>query len=183
MNTVNAVSKSEVDVIHSLLVIKFGAIYADVWKIGVNLSLRIGNLLSLQFRNIDLDSRLIHLTESKTGKQKVIRLNTPAVNVIDKRKSLYPNDVWLFQVHSNRAKNKPISRVSVSRAFKEAGDIVKLSVNTHSMRKSRGKALFDAGVPIEKIAEVLNHSDTGVTLRYLGITREDVLKTYDDFEL
>ena len=183
MNTVNAVSKSEIDVIHSLLSKKSGQIYADIWKVGVNLSLRIGDLLSLQYKDIDLNNRLIHLTESKTGKAKVIRLNATAVGVIDNRKKRHPNDQWLFQVHSNRAKHKPISRVSVSRAFKDAGDIVKLSVNTHSMRKSRGKAMFDAGVPIEKIAKVLNHSETGVTLRYLGITREDVLRTYDDFEL
>ncbi len=58
-----------------------------------------------------------------------------------------------------------------------------LTINTHSMRKSRGKAMFDAGVPVEKISKVLNHSDTGVTLRYLGITKEAVLQTYDDFEL
>ena len=91
--------------------------------------------------------------------------------------------MWLFQVDCNRAKDKPISRVSVSRAFKEAGDMLGLTINTHSMRKSRGKAMFDAGVPVEKISKVLNHSDTGVTLRYLGITKEAVLQTYDDFEL
>lgn len=56
-------------------------------------------------------------------------------------------------------------------------------IDTHTMRKSRGKAMFDAGVPIEKIAKVLNYSDTGVTLRYLGITQEAILKTYDEFEL
>jgi hypothetical protein len=36
---------------------------------------------------------------------------------------------------------------------------------------------------IEKIAKVLNHSNTTSTLRYFGITQEEVLKTYDDFEL
>jgi hypothetical protein len=51
------------------------------------------------------------------------------------------------------------------------------------MRKSRGKAMYDAGVPIEKISKVLNHADTGVTLRYLGITHADVMQTYDDFPL
>jgi integrase len=90
MKAVNAVSKSEVDVIHSLLGNQSGQIYADVWKIGVNLSLRIVDLLALKFSDIDLDNRLIHLTESKTGKQKVIRLNPTAVSVIDRRKKAYP---------------------------------------------------------------------------------------------
>ncbi len=38
-------------------------------------------------------------------------------------------------------------------------------------------ALYQDGVPIEKIAKVLNHAHTGVTLRYLGITEEEVLQT------
>jgi hypothetical protein len=38
-------------------------------------------------------------------------------------------------------------------------------------------------VPIEKIAKVLNHSNTSSTLRYLGITQEQVLQTFDDYEL
>ena len=36
---------------------------------------------------------------------------------------------------------------------------------------------------LEKIANVLNHSNTTSTLRYLGITQEEVLQTYDDYEL
>jgi site-specific recombinase XerD len=79
--------------------------------------------------------------------------------------------------------HKPISRVSVSRVFKDAGDMVKLNINTHSMRKSRGMAMYKDGVPVEKIAKVLNHSNTTSTLRYLGITKEEVLQTYDDYEL
>jgi integrase len=71
----------------------------------------------------------------------------------------------------------------VSRVFKEAGDILGLTINTHSMRKSRGMAMYSDGVPIEKIAKVLNHSNTSSTLRYLGITQEQVLQTFDDYEL
>ena len=51
------------------------------------------------------------------------------------------------------------------------------------MRKSRGMAMFSDGVPIEKIARVLNHSNTTSTLRYLGIIKEEVLRTYDEYEL
>lgn len=105
-------------------------------------------------------------------------LNASAIAVIARRKQEQAADTWLFQVNSNRAKNKAISRV-----FKEAGDILGLSINTHSMRKSRGMAMYSDGVPIEKIAKVLNHSNTSSTLLYLGITQEQVLQTFDDYEL
>jgi integrase len=184
MNIVEAASKAEIDMIHAALTHnKFGQLYADIWKVGVNLSLRIGDLLNLKFSDMDLKERTLKLTESKTGKQKNIRLNSAAIAIIDKRRKEYPDDIWLFQVHSNRAKDKPVSRVSVSRIFKDAGDMIGLTINTHSMRKSRGMAMYKDGVPVEKIARVLNHSNTTSTLRYLGITREEVLKTYDDYEL
>ena len=183
MNTVDAVDKSQINLIHSLLKNKFGGIYGDIWKVGVNLSLRISDLLNLKYTDFNLKDRTLNLNESKTGKAKSIRLNQAAVDIIIKRRQDHPSDVWLFQVHSNRAKNKPISRISVSRVFKDAGDMLNLTINTHSMRKSRGKAMFDDGVPIEKIAHVLNHSNTTSTLRYLGITREEIMKTYDDYQL
>ena len=37
-------------------------------------------------------------------------------------------------------------------------------------------AMYKDGVTVEKIAKVLNHSNTTWTLRYLGITQEEVLK-------
>ena len=183
MNVVNAADKQQIALVHALLNSKFGEIYADIWKVGVNLSLRISDLLSLKYTDFNLHDRTLNLTESKTGKAKSIRLNQTAIDIITKRRKDHPSDVWLFQVHCNRAKNKPISRISVSRVFKDAGDMLNLTINTHSMRKSRGMAMFNDGVAIEKIAQVLNHSNTTSTLRYLGITREEIMRTYDDYEL
>ena len=183
MNTVNAATKTEIEMMHTLLRNKFGELYADVWKVGVNLSLRISDLLGLKYGDLNLEERSLKLVEAKTGKLKLIRLNPSVIAVVEKRRQQYPHDVWLFQVHSHRAKDKPISRVSVSRVFKEAGELLGLRINTHSMRKSRGMAMYKDGVPIEKIAKVLNHSNTSSTLRYLGITQEEVLQTYDDYEL
>lgn len=183
MNIVDAATKGEVEIIHAILCKKYPSIYQDIWKIGVNLSLRISDLLKLEYENLNIPERSLRLIESKTKKSKTIRLNEAAIKVIEKRKADNPADIWLFQVNSNRAKNKPISRVSVSRVFKEAGEVVGLTIGTHSMRKSRGMAMYSEGVPIEKIAKVLNHSNTSSTLRYLGITNQEVLDTYDDYQL
>jgi integrase len=178
MNSVNAATKTEIEMMHAVLNNKFGQLYADIWKVGVNLSLRISDLLTLKYSDLNLEERSLQLVEAKTGKQKLIRLNATAIAVIARRQQEHPTHIWLFQVQCNRAKDKPISRV-----FKDAGELLGLSINTHSMRKSRGMAMYKDGVPIEKIAKVLNHSNTTSTLRYLGITKEEVLQTYDDYEL
>lgn len=166
MNVVQAVSKPEINLISTLLQKNYPPIYADIWKVGINLSLRISDLLAIRFSDLNLDNRELELTEQKTGKAKAIRLNNAAIEVIKARRNQYPSDIYLFQVHSNRAKDKPISRISVSRVFKEVGDRLGLELNTHSMRKSRGKAMFDDSVPVAMIAKVLNHSSEAATMRY-----------------
>jgi integrase len=183
MNTVEAVNKSDIEVVHNLLRRRYKPIYADVWKIGVNMSLRISDLIAIKYNDLDLKKRSLKLIDQKTQKPNEVRLNLTALEVINKRRKQYPNDTWLFQNHSRRSNNRPITRGSVSAIFKEAGDILGLSINTHSMRKSRGMALYEAGVPVETIAKVLNHSNPMHTRVYLGINREKILETYDLYEL
>ncbi len=143
----------------------------------------VSALLAIRFADLDLDRREYALIEGKTGKRRKIRLNNTALKIIAQRRKEHPEHVHLFQVESNRAKGKPISRNSVSRAFKDAGDRIGLRINTHSMRKSRGYVMFTDDVPIEKVSKVLNHSHPAVTMRYLGITNKEVLDSYDEYEL
>lgn len=93
MNTVNAASKAEIDLIHALLFKRYGQLYADIWKIGVNLSLRISDLLKLKFSDLNIADRSLQLTEQRTGKQKQIRLNSAAIAVIERRRKEHPNDM------------------------------------------------------------------------------------------
>lgn len=183
MNIVDACNKNEILLVAAMLEKRYSPIYSDVWRIGLNVTLRIGDLLSIRYADLDITRRTLTLKESKTGKRKDIRLNDTVIALVSNRRKLYPNDTWLFEVHSNRASGVPISRSSVSRVFKEAGDWLGLSINTHSMRKSRGKAMYDDSVPLELISKTLNHSSTTETLRYIGITKEQVLQTYDDYQL
>jgi integrase len=184
MNSVDSVkSRDEINSITHLLKKIGGNIYSDIWKVGLNLGLRITDLLSLKYSDLDIDNRTLKLKEQKTGKSKEIRLNNTVIDLVERRRNEFPDDVWLFQVHSNRQKNSPISRYSVSKKFQEIGEIVGIQLNTHSMRKSRGWSMYSDGLSIEIISKVLNHSSPSVTMRYLGITKEEVLETYDTYEL
>ncbi|MCG8027572.1 MAG: tyrosine-type recombinase/integrase [Candidatus Thiodiazotropha taylori] len=186
MNTVEAVKTSgEIATIETLLR-KKNPIYADIWKMGLNVGLRIQDLLSIQFDQLDLERRSYSLREGKTGKSRTVTINTKAMEIVQRRRKENPTDRYLFQSHSPKLRRgvvQPISRVSVSRAFKEVGDSLGLNINTHSMRKSRGYAMHKDGVPIERISKVLNHSHPAVTMRYIGIEAEDVARSYDEFEL
>jgi len=186
MNTVEAVkTKEHITTIETLLR-KKNPMYADIWKFGLNVGLRIQDMLAIQFDQLDLERRSYILREGKTGKGRTITLNPTAMEIVHRRRQENPTDRYLFQSHSPKLKRgvvQPISRVSVSRAFKEVGDSLRLNINTHSMRKSRGYAMHSEGVPIERISKILNHSHPAVTMRYIGIEAEDVARSYDEFEL
>jgi len=78
-----------------------GAIYADIWKVGVNnTALRISDLLSLTMdavRTLDAENPALNIIEQKTGKRRRIVVNQSALAVMQRRLTDNPDDVWLFQ--------------------------------------------------------------------------------------
>lgn len=182
MNTVDALNtQEELENVIGLLKKHATPIYADIFKFGVNVALRISDMLAIKFE--DAQGNELTLKESKTGKTRVITLNNSAKQIIESRRNNHPHHIYLFEADSNRAKGKPISRHSVSAKLKEIGDIVGKKLSTHSMRKTRGAIMFNNGVSIEKICLMLGHSSPAVTLRYIGITAKDIADTYHAFEL
>lgn len=182
MNTVEALtSAEEVEQVVSLLKKHYTPIYADIFKFGINAALRISDMLLITYD--DVKANQLTLKESKTGKTRVITLNSAAKQIIIERKSLYPKHTYLFEVDSNRAKGKPISRYTVAKVFKDVGEIVGKKLSTHSMRKTRGAIMYNQGVKIEKICMMLGHSSPAVTLRYIGITAKEVEDSYHEFVL
>jgi hypothetical protein len=69
---------------------------------------------------------------------------------VKQRQALNPNDNYLFQSVGNREKKlqKPLSRETVASKFAEVGEIIGVHLGAHSMRKTRGDAMWDAGVPL-----------------------------------
>ena len=169
-----------------------GAIYLDIWKVGVHTALRISDLLSLtmdQVHKLNIDQPALNITEQKTGKHRKIVINQTALEVMQRRLVEFPDHEWLFQTNAanrdRRAAPKPINRRSVSRVFEKVGQKVVPSVvlGTHSMRKTRGYAMHKAGRSIESIANVLNHSSPAVTMRYIGLVQQDIDESYTELEL
>lgn len=184
MNEVEAVDRNEIGTVEKLLRKHGGDLYGDVWVFGVNTALRIGDLLSIRMADV-VGREALELIEAKTGKRRVVTLNGKARAIVERRAAAYPDDEWLFQAKGNRAKAmaKPVSRETVARKFAEVGEILGIELGTHSMRKTRGAALYQAGAPIETVCKVLNHSSPAVTMRYIGLDKAAVQRTYTDLEL
>lgn len=59
----------------------------------------------------------------------------------------------------------------------------RVRLSTHSTRKTRGYAMHAAGVSIEQICKVLNHSHPKITMRYIGLDDTAIQQSYRDFVL
>ena len=148
---------------------------------GINLALRIGDLLSLKVRDI-LDRKgnikeFIHLKEQKTKRQVKIKLNSAvkeALNYFLDKARITDPEQYLFK--SERG-NRPLDRVRawalIQKWTKEVG-LEGERYGTHTLRKTWGYQARKQGVSIEKINEKLGHKSVIVTKRYIGISQEEI---------
>jgi integrase len=186
MNVVDAVKDlSVVNTIPILLNKQNGKQMSDIWNFGVNVALRITDLLNIKLTDIEGDR--LTLIETKTKKKANILLNSKALEIVNSVRSRSPEDTYLFQ--SKRSRNmknkapKPLSRQAVTKAFTEVGETIGIPLGTHSMRKTRGYHLYKQTNDIARVMKMLRHSSAGVTLHYIGITQDDIDKDFNDLVL
>lgn len=109
--------------------------WADLWALIFYTRLSAGRLLSLRYDDIDGCSILLR----EQGRLKALRveLTPPAIAIIDRRRESYPGDVFVFQSHSNRVKNKcrPVTLIAFNAALRRAAkSLPKVSVSSSSAR-------------------------------------------------
>jgi len=158
---------------------------------GINLALRSGDLLKIKVSDI-LDGKgnikeYLYITESKTKKQRKIRMNEAireAINYYLGKAKVFNPDQYLFK---SKRSNKPLDNVGLWYLIKKWTKAVGLegeSYSSHSFRKTWGyQARVNHGASIEKISEKLGHRSTTVTKRYIGINREEVNKMEEEINI
>lgn len=154
-----------------------------LFTLGINAGLRIGDLLALKAGDaVDPKGRIkdwLELIEQKTGK----RRKCPIAKVAKEALKAYadsrapggkiPPGEALF-LSSQR--DGPITRQQAHRIIAGAGKAANLkNIGTHSLRKTFGYHVYKkTGGNLGLIQKLLNHSSTATTLRYIGITQEEM---------
>lgn len=63
----------------------------------------------------------------------------------------------------------------------DLGKRVGFHFSNHDLRRTCGRQMYRAGVPIEKIAKLFGHADTRTTLRYIGLDLEDLDEAMEQY--
>ncbi len=157
-----------------------------IWVFGINTGLRVSDILGLNIEDVD-GKNYVEIKEKKTGKYKKFPLNKKLQELIklylNERSKTYSllNEEPLFI----GKKHKRLDRSQVYRFLKDACKELGISANigTHSMRKSFGYHFYKKYNDIALLQKILNHSSPAITLRYIGITQDEIDISYNGFEL
>ena len=158
-----------------------------LFTLGINSGLRISDILTLQVSDVKGKER-IQLRESKTNKTKDFPLSDKVKKAICeylKESNITSGPLFPSRKRAGSRETGSISRQqayeSISAAARAAG--IEDAVGTHTMRKTFGYWAYKAGYDITRIQHLLNHSSPSVTLRYIGITKDELDDIYISLDL
>ena len=182
--------KKKINTIKKILLAKNIRDYC-LFTLGINSGLRISDLLNLQIRNVvDENGKIrdrITLREKKTSKTKDFPISDIARKAISEylktRKFEFDEPFFLSKKQNNgkAALQRDQAYKIINNAAREIG--IKEKIGTHTLRKTFGYHAYQSGASIEVIQKLLNHSAPSITLRYIGITQDDLDGVYLNLNL
>ena len=153
--------------------------------LGCFTGLRISDILALRWEQI-LSTEEFIIIEKKTGKKRVLRLNSQLQQHIQEcYEHIQPIGLKAPILVSQKGTVFTIQRINV--ILKEIKRKYRLKVKNfscHSLRKTFGRQVYNMNSEnsepaLVKLMELFNHSSLAITKRYLGLRQEEILQTYD----
>lgn len=151
-----------------------------LFVLGINTGLRISDLLALNLSDVVTKKGVVDrldLREKKTKKKRSIALNKKTRRLIERylqtERPEARHDESLFRSQKG---GKAISRQHAYDILNDAARAVGITerIGTHSLRKTFGYFAYKQGIDLAMIQKLLNHSSQAETLRYIGITQEQM---------
>lgn len=149
--------------------------------LGLNTGLRISDLLRLRVMDVRNKNEIKIITQ-KTGREIKIPLNYDVQFEIKKFVENKSESDFLFQ--SREGNNNHITSVQADRILKAAAKECGVSSwGTHSMRKSFGYHYYQKNKDIFFLMSLFGHSSQHQTLRYIGVTEDQIRDSLEGFVL
>jgi integrase len=143
---------------------------ATALTLEANLGLRIGDILNLRLADIVKDGNRyrLNIIEEKTGKTRQFTVPLEIYSYI--QEYAYNNNI------KPSAKLFDITDRAIQKQLKIVCDYLKIDgISTHSFRKYFATNLYvDNNYNIQLVRQILQHSSTAITQKYIGIQQKDI---------
>lgn len=130
--------------------------------------LRIGELVGMRIKDIDLDRKMVHIVQGKGRKDRYVPLGAMLARGIKSYIDAENPKEWLF---NGKDQTVPMSTRGttwvVNEAVKRCG--IRKEVSCHTLRHSYATHLLEMGLDIMSIKELLGHERIETTLVYLHV--------------
>lgn len=139
---------------------------APIVQLALGTGMRRGELLRLCWSKVDFGRGVIHITQTKTDRDRQLPMSQPVRQVL---LSLRKDRKGEFVIHSRDG--KPV--VEIKRAFRAACDDAGIEdFHFHDLRHTFATRVGDAGHNSRTIAALLGHANTAMTERYTHATND-----------
>lgn len=152
---------------------------------GINTGLKITEMLDIKVGDVFADGQAKDFFELSTCKYvKEIFLNSKVKAALSQyiQSQQLDYEAYLFQ---STKTNKPITRQQAYRIIHQAAEAAGIQdkIGTHSLRKTFGYHAYKRGVAISLLQKHFNHSTPSETLKYIGISKDEKIRTEIDVNL
>ncbi|MGB2906318.1 MAG: site-specific integrase, partial [Candidatus Aminicenantaceae bacterium] len=132
--------------------------------------MRRGEILGLMWDDVNLETGVITVRKSKSGKPRTIPMNSFLLNELQQMKSESRKTSFLF---TSPKTNQPFK--TIRKAFGDAcREAQILNFRFHDLRRTFGSRLALAGVDLNRIKELLGHASIKTTEIYLHADSSDI---------
>lgn len=153
---------------------------------GICLLLRRAEILRLRIQDVDFRRRAVHIHGKARGGGKWrtvsfhpdtgvvvsewLREREKRVLAAQQRGLEAPDSLFIYY---RRGRVGSYKRSSMDNIAWNVGARADVKFSWHTLRRTGGRMLYKASVPIETISTIMGHSDTRMTLQYLGVNLSD----------
>lgn len=97
--------------------------WADLWALLYYLQVKIGRIIALRYTDI-VGERLVLRGGKGRFEDDSVFISPSFLELLRRRKCSYPDDIFIFQSHSNRVKTRgrPVTVIAFNAALKRAAD-------------------------------------------------------------
>jgi len=142
-------------------------LFRDIFLAGLLTGLRVGDVVSLTRKQIDLDRRVIRIATTKSGRMLAIPIH-PTLHLIFQRRWESEPTIWGRAPH----------RTTVTHKFKCAATKAGIpDVHLHLLRKTFASWLALNGADIFRIQQLLGHSTPTLTAKLYSSLTADSLRS------
>ena len=132
--------------------------------------LRVGELVTLRWDQVDLKAGLLHVARLKNGIASTHPLRGPELRALRELRRQYPDSPYVFVTE----RGGPMTPATFRKLLARAGELARLPfpIHPHMLRHSTGYKLANDGQDTRAIQHYLGHRNITHTVRYTELSPE-----------